>query len=647
MPPKVQRTPKKEESQEEEELGNLVFLRDEERDRLERLKVKLAATGAADRTATAAEVHQRKLYDCNEAFKSLQQQIYRLAGTKKRDVHKGKSIEFESLFDELAMTLGRWVAAAHVTAVQQPIIIQQPLPRIIPTFDGKYENWEKFKTIFQDVVDRTNESPRIKLYHLEEALVGEAVGILDAKTVQDGNYDHAWNLLEERYEDKRRMVDLHIGGLLAVKKLPRTDHSELRSLIDNVVGHVENLKFLGQEFSGVSELIVIHLLGHALDDETRKLWESTVKKGELPNYPETIQFLKDRVSVLERCETTVDATPREHHRAESKPTATDQPYQIANAAVTSRPGPRCDFCSERHLTFKCAAFQDLTVCQRMEKVKEKHVCFNCLRAGHCAKNCRRTSSCGKCQRRHHTLLHDFYRKSTAPQRPSPAVRQPAEPLPPVEVNNCPTPMLQTAVVDLGDGSNRPVPCRILLDSGSQVNFISTSMADRLKLKRVPANVPICGIGGQTTNTRESTTVQLQSRYSGFTADVECLVVPKVTGKIPSSPVNTTDWPIPKGFQLADPKFHIPDRIDMLVGASLYFRLLKRGFVHMWDNYPELRETHLGWVVVGGAGESVTGQQFAPTAVLQATHLHQATTLEKASAGPSPARGEDVGAPTRR
>lgn len=77
--------------------------------------------------------------------------------------------------------------------------------------------------------------------------------------------------------------------------------------------------------------------------------------------------------------------------------------------------------------------------------------------------------------------------------------------------------------------------------------------------------------------------------------MECLVVPKVTGKIPSSPVNNTDWLIPKGFQLADPKFHIPDRINMFVGASLYFPLLKRGFVHMWDNYPELRETHLGWV----------------------------------------------------
>lgn len=111
----------------------------------------------------------------------------------------------------------------------------------------------------------------MKLYHLEAALVGSAAGILDEKTIQDGNYDHAWELLKERYEDKRRMVDIHIGGLLNVKKISKEGHSELRSLVETVVSHVENLKYLGQEFSGISEQIVLYVLGHALDSQTRIL----------------------------------------------------------------------------------------------------------------------------------------------------------------------------------------------------------------------------------------------------------------------------------------------------------------------------------------------------------------------------------------
>ncbi|XP_038116922.1 uncharacterized protein LOC119769091 [Culex quinquefasciatus] len=606
MGPKVQRTPLKKEAQEEEDLENLHFLRKDQQDVLDQLKVKIDATLVEERTEAAAKVHRWRLDTCFTAFAAIKERIYR-ADPEKRTEHKMVAVEFEALFDQLAMALGGW----NVGAVQP----------------ASYENWEKFKVMFVDVVDKANESDRIKLYHLEKALVGEASGFIDAKTIQDGNYTHAWNQLTEHYEDKRRMVDLHIGGLLKVKKLFCQDHLELRALMDSVVGNVENLKYLGQEFTGVSEQFVVYLLGHALDDETRKVWESTVAKGVLPKYDEMIKTLKDRISVLERCDSTNEAAPTQHHRADSKPT-NNESYQIANTAITSLPGPKCDFCNERHLTFKCAAFHSLTVCQRMEKVREQCVCFNCLRAGHGAKKCRRKSSCGKCQRRHHTLLHDFYRKSTAPQRPAPAMRRLVEPLPPAKVNDSPTPMLQTAIVDLRNENNRPVPCRILLDCGSQVNLMSTSMANRLNLKRIPAHVPICGIGGKTINTKESVTVQLQSRYSAFTADVECLVVPRVTGRVPASQVNANDWPIPKGVQLADPKFHIPDRIDMLVGASLYFRLLKRGFVHMWDNYPELSETHLGWVVVGGAGISVTCPEFA----------HAATALERASAGRSPSPG---------
>ncbi|XP_039453153.1 uncharacterized protein LOC120432085 [Culex pipiens pallens] len=654
MPPKrtpTKNTPAKEKKVEidarKEELGALVHLRGKAVEKLNRLKEKLDTLSQPERIVPTVKLNQRKLEMAYSEFSTIHEKVITLVDSAERDPHDDLQLSVETAYDRIFVTLEKWTQElvpvtagplnAVVSAVQQPVVIQQ-LPRILPTFDGKYENWEKFKVIFRDVVEKSNESPRMKLYRLEDALVGEATGSVDAKTIQEGNYDHAWELLTDKYEDKRRMVDIHIGGLFKVQKMTEENYLELRSLVETVTSHVANLKYLGQEFLGVSEQIVVYLLVHALDDGTRKLLEATVRRGELPKYDDTMEFLKNRVSVLERCKETSEAAPSQQTRTDSKPTTSTQPYQIANTAIRAQPGPRCDLCGETHLTFKCATFTALPAYQRMEKVKERRVCFNCLRAGHSANKCRRPSSCGKCQRRHHTLLHEFYRESTVPQRPAPAMRHPVEPLPSAKAIDSPTPMLQTAVVDLRDDNNHPVPCRIVLDCGSQVNFISTSMANRLNLKKVPANVPICGIGGEAMNTRESVNVQLQSRYSGFTADVECLVIPRVAGKIPPSPVNANDWPIPKGFQLADPKFHTPDRIDMLVGASLYFRLLKRGFVYMWDNYPELRETHLGWVVVGGAEGTTTGQQLANTAVLKAKEPHQATALEGGSAGISPSPG---------
>lgn len=76
--------------------------------------------------------------------------------------------------------------------------------------------------------------------------------------------------------------------------------------------------------------------------------------------------------------------------------------------------------------------------------------------------------------------------------------------------------------------------------------------------------------------REKLTVSVQSSYSNFATDLECLVVPKVTGIIPGSKINISSWQIPAGIHPADPEFNVPKSIDMLIGASKFFGLLKSG-----------------------------------------------------------------------
>lgn len=63
---------------------------------------------------------------------------------------------------------------------QPPMIVHQPLPRPIPTFDGRQENWLQFKIIFKDIVDKAPDPPAVKLYHLTKGLVGAAAGLIDA-----------------------------------------------------------------------------------------------------------------------------------------------------------------------------------------------------------------------------------------------------------------------------------------------------------------------------------------------------------------------------------------------------------------------------------------------------------------------------------
>ncbi|XP_058839359.1 uncharacterized protein LOC131694869 [Topomyia yanbarensis] len=611
-------------------LGALIHLRGTAQGKVTRIRNALMDGDQPELNQPQVKVYLKKLESAYAEFNDLHQRIVEQLSPDEREEHDQHYLEFDALHDEVSLFLETWLENISTnvpdsTSRNQPVIIQQSLPRIIPSFDGCYEQWEKFKVMFRDVVDKSSESPRIKLYHLEKALVGNAAGLLDAKTISDGNYEHAWKLLEERYEDKRRLIDLHIGGLLGIKKCGKESHIELRTLVEKVTSHIENLKFLGQEFTGISEQIVVYLIAQALDEETKKAWESTVKRGELPSYETTIRFLKDRVSVLERCDAPSESQHPKQLQSSSK---MSKPLAKVNAATVSPTSElRCEFCDCNHLTFKCQIFNNLSVGERLEKVREKNVCFNCLRRGHRVTDCQSKRLCAKCQRKHHTLLHHGV-NSTSPAATNEPGQQASEtpansiaPLPgPVhqsEVQSSVTAahtqhpakpatqvVLLTALVDVLDADRQPHPCRALLDCGSQVNFLSHSLANVLNINVEEVSVPISGIGSVKCTVKQRGTVQVRSRCTKFSFALNCLISPNITGNIPPVPIEIENWNIPSGIKLADPCFNKPDQVDMLIGMEMFYELMQPGYLRLSDELPILHNSHLGWIIGGRYRENM-------------------------------------------
>ncbi|XP_062541859.1 uncharacterized protein LOC134209854 [Armigeres subalbatus] len=585
----------------------------------------------AELTTAQVKVYQRSVENANAEFTKLHQEIVAQILPVEREEQGDIYFGFVELYEEVSMLLESWLEKINTPPAlepqpvgnQQPLILQPSLPRAIPTFDGKYEHWEKFKVMFKDVVDRSNEPDRIKLYHLEKALVGDAAGLIDAKTITDGNYVRAWQLLEERFSDKRRMIDRHLASMLSVRRLTNESYSELRALVETFDGHVENLKFLGQDFAEISEYMVVFLIAQALDDETKKLWESTVKKGELPEYADTIHFLKERVSVLERCQTANDSQYKRRQQIKTNPLK-HLPVKINTALSPTPVVQHCSFCTESHYTFKCPAFNDLLVSQRIAIVKEKRICYNCLRRGHRVKDCASKNSCIKCHRRHHSLLHMeesiqptkiSNEAKEATQQPGPVVpAQAAVPVPscqtstssaftnaahsPVPVRQTNQVFLLTAVVDILDQHSKPHQCRALLDSGSQVSFITELLANAIGVPTREVSVPITGIGSAKSTIKQICEVQIRSKCNNFKLSLSCLVSPKITGLLPSFTIDIGSWNIPSGIQLADPSFHKANQIDMLIGMDHFYDIIKPGYMKLSDDLPGLHDSQLGWLVGG-------------------------------------------------
>lgn len=521
--------------------------------------------------------------------------------------------EFDALHTDALVKLNQLIDDFREEAVrndtgQRIIVQQQPLKAPIPTFSGKYEEWPKFKALFNDLIGRCGDSDATKLHYLDRALVGEASGILDAQVINDNNYERAWMLLEERFENPRVIIDTHITGLLNMKPIGKCNFKELRNLLDTCNRHVEGLRYMNQPVEGTAALIVTKLLTMCLDGDTRKQWEQTMVHGELPDLGETLKFLKNCCQVLERCDadkTLLSQKVAKPTRPKSVPS-----WRNANAAAAGSNGS-CDFCSQQHLNYKCPSFANMNVEERVSRVKEENLCFNCLRKGHRSSACSSEKTCSKCAKKHHTMLHFPSSNSNAVQSD---VQLEEENVTPVSDENPVSAscsgirkqvkqvLLMTIMVNVASRSGRQHKLRALLDSGSQVNLVSEAAVKTLALPKYSTNVPVVGVGGVKSQIKHRVLLRMSSDYSDFVSNVDCLVTPKVTGRIPSVPVDVSKWSFPPGITLADPNFNKPCEVDLLIGAELFFAILRQAQLKLADNLPTLYDTKFGWVVAGAQGE---------------------------------------------
>lgn len=72
----------------------------------------------------------------------------------------------------------------------------------------------------------------------------------------------------------------------------------------------------------------------------------------------------------------------------------------------------------------------------------------------------------------------------------------------------------------------------------------------------------------------------------------------MTCDIPSVSFSTSAIEIPNGIQLADPHFNISRPIDMLLGAGIFWKLVKSKSVQLKNSKLSLQASQLGWLVSG-------------------------------------------------
>ncbi|XP_049875992.1 uncharacterized protein LOC126373761 isoform X2 [Pectinophora gossypiella] len=275
----------------------------------------------------------------------------------------------------------------------------------------------------------------------------------------------------------------------------------------------------------------------------------------------------------------------------------------------------CFVCKGKHRIYDCPAFLSMSIEERIQKASSLKLCLNCLRSGHIAGACR-LSSCRICNARHNTMLHKPHTQTitatpsidnviptstTSTSTPNSVTSDTSTSSISMSVTSTSQVVLSTALVDIVNPDNNQVETvKVLLDCGSMSSFITSDLKQRLQLDtQVLDATTIVGIGNSSLNfAPERGTVTVKSRCNPFSVTLSCLVLPEITATLPRRPINMKQFSFPSNISLADPSFNVPSKVDMLIGADLFWDLIGPRQQSLGANLPTLRESKLGWFLAG-------------------------------------------------
>ncbi|KAL0839095.1 hypothetical protein ABMA28_017074 [Loxostege sticticalis] len=478
---------------------------------------------------------------------------------------------------------------------QCPTSSQVKLPPIqLGTFSGDYRDWMSFRDLFKSLVhDNATISKVNKCQYLKSSLRGEAESLVKQVAVTEVNYDIIWDILNNRYNNKRSIVNTYIGKMLNAKRITTESSKHIRELLDVTTECLAVLKSIELPTDKWDD-IVVYIIIQKLDPESHRLFEQRLESNDkLPTWNDLSQFLEFRFRTLEAVKQQKD-----HAHPRVLP-----PTKSFATEVRSQPKTFCGYCKEdSHYIFNCKGFCKLELSQRKEFIQNNHMCFNCLRKGHDVKSCLQSTNCRKCGRRHHSLLHGYIASTDElNQQKEPEIVNTHSTFAENSTKNHQV-ILATALVNVQSqrDQSQTHTLRALIDQGSQACLITEAARQFLGFKRTPVEGTVMGVGSGTSITKSTVEFNILSQSNQKQViRVKAYVLKSLTSYIPQHP-HSVDWPQLKDLELADPMFQKPGKIDIILGADVFAEILQEGVKTLKNNNNTLvaQQTTLGWLISG-------------------------------------------------
>nr|XP_033204548.1 uncharacterized protein LOC117165186 [Bombus vancouverensis nearcticus] len=430
----------------------------------------------------------------------------------------------------------------------------------VPQFDGALENWTYFYDTFSSIVDRNESLPNIqKFQHLRSSITGRAAQSIQSLELTEANYPIALDTLKDKFNCPLQICMRHWNLMRNYPEIKKETPEALEDFLETISVNLKALEHLKEPVT--SNIAIIELIASKLPSSSLRKWQRTLPRQQVPSYQHLIHFLKTRANgtqFLSKAKESKESIHKHHSQRTSIPHG-------RTLSTTSRKVV-CPTCNGPHDIRHCKIFKAKSSTKRFQIAKKASLCINCLGRGHSPTQC------------------------------------------------------TSAQIKVLNKQAQPIRARALLDTGTSMNFMTDKLANSLGIKQRRCAIQIGALDNLSTTAKRYTTATITSTDGKYKKTLRFLVIPAMLTFIPSEPIDPSSLGLPRNIQLADPQFHCPAPIDVLLSTGSTFASLCIGQVNLAQpGEPELRlqKTRFGWVIGGSPTSQTAINTFhATTTALQ-------------------------------
>lgn len=547
-----------------------------------------------------------KYIECQCELENLDYDAYYLDREEVEDKFFSISSKIKSLLNNVASATSN----SSNTTSAGPIQVKLPHIQITP-FSGKTDQWKTFYSLFNATINNNNQLDNVqRFYYLKSFLRDEPLNLINELELTDGNYIKAVDILKKRYDNKLVNVNHHIKMLLDIPSVIKGNAVNLREFVTNVKQHINALESLSLPVDSW-DVLLVHLLSKKVDFNTHKAFELERNADTLPTFKEFIEFVSKRALAFENVDSNVGSSFLNKNSKFSNNKVSQlnvnnsqNSTEFIKSKKTTPFVKKClHCCSTQHTLFSCQKFIQLPNHDKISFVRNNNLCQNCLSKSHSLSHCT-SRLCWTCGLKHHTMLHSCFDNkddtvasvASSSKSNENSVASSGVTLSNVMSNQV---LLATALVNVKCSSNKLLTARCLLDSASQTSFVTEEFFHKTGLRPYKQSVNVFGLSGNKTLVKNYVELPIGSRYDKYYhVKEQCAIVDTITVPLPQQALNITSLNIPANAILADESFNTPNKIDVLLGASVFYSCLQPQVLHLGLNLPVLQLTRFGYIVAG-------------------------------------------------